>query len=437
MPGIKIRVNINAKVNATTIRRETYNGRDHWVLPSYTLPANVIMNGGLYPASEIDAHYKGLEGTMAPLGHPTMDGKFISAFSPEGVNIGHVGAWNRNVKKSGNRIFVEKWLDVEVAGRSEGGKRLLDRLEALEKGEDVPPIHTSVAVFLEQIPVNANDADPGYEWTAKIFGMDHDAILLDEVGAATPEQGVGIMVNADNAVPMKVNEGALEGITYRDRERMLDEAARKRWVLADSQFAYIVDMTDDQCVVLRYDGVNRLTEVYEYKIENGAAIFADTGAAVEQKTTWVEKLTKVPAVNKIIELFNRQVRPGNKQEGDMPLTPQERAELATEVSAEVGKALATNFAAQLKPLTDKIEAIELSNKTLNEGLTANARAAEAEKRVAVEAKFGKAVADALTGNALEEMYKQCGVAAPLTNGALGDRKEYGAPEPGAYFGGAK
>ncbi len=33
--------------------------------------------------------------------------------------------------------------------------------------------------------------------------MDHDAILLHEVGAATPEQGVGLMVNADLARPLE------------------------------------------------------------------------------------------------------------------------------------------------------------------------------------------------------------------------------------------
>jgi hypothetical protein len=65
-----IQVNITTKVNSQSIRRETYNGREHLVLPSYTLPANVVMNGGSVHAREIDAHYKGLEGTLAPLGHP-------------------------------------------------------------------------------------------------------------------------------------------------------------------------------------------------------------------------------------------------------------------------------------------------------------------------------------------------------------------------------
>lgn len=158
------------------------------MLPSYTLPANVVMNGGLYTQEQIDAHYKGLEGTPAPLGHPQVNGQFVSAFSPEGINAGHIGAWNRNVKKSGNRIYLEKWVDVARAGESEGGRELLERVAAIERGDDVPPIHTSVAAFLDQLEPNEQQRATGAEWVAKIHSMDHDAILLHEVGAATPEQ---------------------------------------------------------------------------------------------------------------------------------------------------------------------------------------------------------------------------------------------------------
>lgn len=223
---MKVQVNVTTKVNSQAIRRESYNGREHLVLPSYTLPANVVMNEGLYTASEIDAHYQGLEGTLAPLGHPQLNGAFISAFSPEGINQGHIGAWNRNVKKSGNRIYLEKWVDTQIANQSEGGRELISRVEAIERGDDVPPIHTSVAVFLDQLEPNEQQKATGAKWVAKIHGMDHDAILLHEVGAATPEQGVGLMVNADLATPLKANSGALIGESYRDREQRLNRAAK-------------------------------------------------------------------------------------------------------------------------------------------------------------------------------------------------------------------
>lgn len=432
---MKIQVNMNAKVNSKSIRREKHNGRDHWIMPSYTLPANVIMNGGLYPASEIDAHYKGLEGTLAPLGHPTVDGKFVSAFSPEGLNVGFIGAWNRNVKKAGTRIYAEKWIDVEVAKRHPDGVRLLERLEAIEKGEDVPPIHTSVAVFLEAVP-NTSD-DEGYQWTAKIHGMDHDAILLDEVGAATPEQGVGMMVNVEDAKPLIANKGVLEGISYRDREQLLDAAARLRWAQGENDFAYIVDFSETQAIVVhRYGNAEPIRAVFPYEVKDGVVTFGEAGVEVEQEISWVEKLQKVPAVNKIIEFFtNRQARPGITTEGDMPLTKEERDALVSETATALTPIIANSLSEALKGITGQLGALEANQKSITESLTANSRQAEADKRAIVAKKFGDVVANSLSGEPLDEMVKQCGVAAGLAgNSAANDTSvETGSPDPATYF----
>lgn len=203
MVQMMLQTNITTRVDGKKIRRIKHNGRDHVVIPSYTLPAGVVMNGGLYTAEEIDAHYETLEGTLAPLGHPVVNGQPVSAFLPESINAHHVGAFNRNVKKDGNRIAVEKWLDVDFARNSQQGRRLLDRIEAVERGEDVPPIHTSVAVLLEKLQPNSDQAARGVQWVAKLHSIDHDAILLDEPGAATPAEGVGMMVNADEAIPLE------------------------------------------------------------------------------------------------------------------------------------------------------------------------------------------------------------------------------------------
>lgn len=48
-----VRVLMAYQVNASSIRRETHNGREHIVVPSYTLPSDIVMNSGLYPHDEI------------------------------------------------------------------------------------------------------------------------------------------------------------------------------------------------------------------------------------------------------------------------------------------------------------------------------------------------------------------------------------------------
>ncbi|EPC3489420.1 hypothetical protein ACRZCU_001546 [Citrobacter freundii] len=420
---MSMHVNITTKVNSKSIRREMHNGREHLVLPSYTLPANVVMNGGLYTDTEINAHYTGLEGTLAPLGHPQVNGQFVSAFSPEGLCVGFVGAWNRNVKKSGNRVYLEKWVDTNRAQESEGGRELLDRVAAIERGEDVPPIHTSVAVYLDQLEANEDQKAMGAEWVAKIHGMDHDAILLHEVGAATPEQGVGLMVNADLATPMKVNAGALIGESYRERERRLEKAARDKFAPGENDYAWVADFTDSQAVVISNGGN---AQVYGYTVDGGKITFDDTGSPVARQESWVSIVA-----NKVKSLFTTQEPPAinHQTEGDMPLTKEELDQIGNIVSG----AIAANNEASLKPINEALALIQTNQKTLSDSLTANSRAEEVTKRAAVAAVHGEIVANALAGEALEAMFKNLGEATPLGTNSANNQTPTGAPEASTYF----
>jgi hypothetical protein len=183
---------VTTAVNTDKIRREDREGREVIVVPSATLPDDVIMNNVKYPAEEIKNSFATLNRTPAPLGHPEKGGMFLSASAPEAINEYWVGAWNENVRQEkmpngSYRVHVDKAIDVEVANRTEGGRAVL---EAIEKGE---PIHTSTGLFAN---LKESEED-GYGWTAHDIQFDHDAILLNEKGAATPEQGVGMMVNGD------------------------------------------------------------------------------------------------------------------------------------------------------------------------------------------------------------------------------------------------
>lgn len=185
--GQTVRANIRTAVNSEMIRREQRDGRDVLVIKSATLPDDIIMNGILYPTEEIEAGYKSLEGSPAPLGHPTVNGMFVSAKSALGLNIGYFGAWNANVQRQGGRVLLEKVIDVERANESKMGRRVL---AALEQGR---PIHTSTGLTMNLRECTKSDlADlEGFN-----MEFDHDAILLDEEGAAKPDQGVGMMVNS-------------------------------------------------------------------------------------------------------------------------------------------------------------------------------------------------------------------------------------------------
>lgn len=192
-----IRVNIRTQVNKKSIRKERRNGRDVIIVPSATLPDDVVMNGILYPADEIEKSYKSLDQTPAPLGHPNINGEFVSASHPEGMVRGFVGAWNENVRRENGRVLLDKVIDIEFASQTNGGKAVLD---AIDKGE---PVHTSTGLYgIREEIANADKDGPQYVMKEIIF--DHDAILLGEDGAATPDQGVGMMVNAKSPKGDKV-----------------------------------------------------------------------------------------------------------------------------------------------------------------------------------------------------------------------------------------
>jgi hypothetical protein len=182
----KVRVNVRTRVNNAMIVHEKRDGRDVIRVPSATLPDNVVMNRILYPAEEIAKSFKTLEGRPAPLGHPMVGNQYVSALHPQAINGYWIGAWNENVRRENGRVYVDKIIDVEVASRTEKGKQLLDAINQQQ------PIHTSTGIFLNVVEQQGSDHDG----VAHDMLIDHDAILLNQVGAATPQQGVGLMVNA-------------------------------------------------------------------------------------------------------------------------------------------------------------------------------------------------------------------------------------------------
>lgn len=181
------RVNVTRVLNTKAAKKEKRNGRDVIVVPSATMPDNIIMNRVKYPADEIKKSYLSLNRTPAPFNHPTVNGKFVSARDPEGINVGWIGAWNENVRYEKGKVYLDKVIDIERANQSEDGKRVL---EAIEKGK---PVHTSTGLLAHMEEVKDND---DYDVIAHDIEFDHDAILLDFTGAATPEDGVGLFVNA-------------------------------------------------------------------------------------------------------------------------------------------------------------------------------------------------------------------------------------------------
>jgi len=191
-------VQCRTAVKKSAIRHESIDGIEHIIIESSTLPDDIVMNGRLYPADVIESTYQTLELTFAPVEHPNIDGVDVSAYDPRAVHKYDAGAYNMNVRRKDGRVWVDKYINVQQAQKSDRGKHLLDRINELETSDSPRPIHTSIGAFLdvELLAEPVRNAQ-GIEYGSVVKDMliDHDAILLESTGAATPEQGVGLALN--------------------------------------------------------------------------------------------------------------------------------------------------------------------------------------------------------------------------------------------------
>lgn len=98
-------------INASNISTTTINDQEHYVIRgAVPIVDDIVMNGGLYPAEEINNSYQTMEGKLMPLPHPMVDGKYVSANDPRAINSYHVGAWAQNVSKSGDQVVMDVYM---------------------------------------------------------------------------------------------------------------------------------------------------------------------------------------------------------------------------------------------------------------------------------------------------------------------------------------
>ena len=392
----RIRVNVATPVATTTVRAEVRAGRNVLIVPSKTLPDNIVMNGVLYPADEIVKSFHTLEGTQAPFGHPQVDGQYVNALHPVALNSAHIGAHNENVRQVDGVVLLDKVIDVEVAERTEQGRRVLD---AINKAD---PIHTSTGLTYD--PETAPPGQP-YHTIARNMIFDHDCILLDEPGAATPAQGVGMMVNS----------GVLD-VGMIERRETLTAAVRLLEPLGKG--CYWLRDYDDSTAIFDFEaeGQHTSTEYASaYTIDNtGVVVLSGDIYPVRQVTTWERVKSAIRGI-----VAPAAVTSANSGTSKMD---------ETKVQAMLDQHMAGVTALLQEHAEKQAEALTAVNANVD-ALAAEQRvkvdAVTAANRAIVAAKHGEIVANALEGEALTEMAQQCqregAESAPLTgaNAATG------------------
>ncbi|HAU4332666.1 TPA: DUF2213 domain-containing protein [Citrobacter freundii] len=441
-------------INASNISTTTINGQEHYVIRgAVPIVDDIVMNGGLYPAEEINNSYLTMERKLMPLGHPMVNGKYVSANDPQAVNDYYAGAWAQNVSKAGDKTVNDVYVNKAVAETKPDGKRLIARLDEMIAGTNSEPIHLSTGLLLNKEQKAGESKGKKYSWVAHNMQFDHIAILLDEPGAGTPEEGVGMFVNADG------QEGEVEAASLIDAANSLKEGLLNK---VKFFFAHNSDASFDEIYQMLRDAIRAPSgsDVYRYVVtvwpdkfiyEEGGKLFQQKYLIDDEQVTLVGYSVEVvrkpteyevktngeqnPMKEKMIAALNAA---GVKTEGltdDQVWDAYNQQALKKEGNGDSGQtqinsdAITAAVNAALTPLNEKLTKLETQ-------LQANAESSLKTKRDAVKAKFSfmtEAAINSLTGDALNDMYSQCQTSTGLNpafqgNGAQSEILNMEAPE---------
>lgn len=182
-----ITVNSGAK-----IRRATYNGREYLVAPITMIVPGVLAgsHGPLYyPPGEMKKKPAIWNGKPIVVGHPYKNGQPVTAKASGVLEKQGIGFLRNATYK--NKLKAEGWFDAERT--KELSPRIYDSLIHNK------PIESSTGLFTDNDPVPLGAVDNKgrpYGFIARNHRADHLAVLTDERGACSIEDGCGVLVNS-------------------------------------------------------------------------------------------------------------------------------------------------------------------------------------------------------------------------------------------------
>lgn len=434
-------------INASNISTTTINGQEHYVIRgAVPIVDDIVMNGGLYPAEEINNSYQTMERKLMPLGHPMVNGKYVSANDPQAVNDYYAGAWAQNVSKASDKVVMDVYVNKAVAEAKPDGKRLIQRLDDMITGNDADPIHVSTGLLLNKEQKAGESKGKKHSWVAHNMQFDHIAILLDEPGAGTPEEGVGMFVNADGQegevetaslidAANSLKDGLVNKVklflthnsdaSFDEIYQMLREAIRAP--SGSDVYRYVVTVWPDKFI---YEEGSKLFQ-QKYLIDDNAVTLVGEPIEVVRKPTEYEVKTngeQNPMKQKMIAALNAAgvTTEGLTDDQVWDAYNEQMKKSASDDKKDGGddiddagkskkKEQATNneeMPAWAKVLTEQVTA-------LNSQINASAETEKGNMRAAVKAKFGMTdvAVNALDGEPLKELFAQCQTSTGL-NGAF-------------------
>ena len=170
--------------------RQDIDGEEHLVLPVIALKEGVL-NDVFYSRNEIETFAMAWNGVPVPVSHPKAHGHNISANSPEQEAKTNIGKFY-NVKYEDGKLKGEIWINIAKAERL-GHKEIVNKLESGQMME------VSTGLFSEIEQKSGSYESKPYNLVATNIRPDHLALLPNEEGACSVEDGCGVPRTNENS----------------------------------------------------------------------------------------------------------------------------------------------------------------------------------------------------------------------------------------------
>lgn len=211
---------------AANVRRENIAGRSYLVAPvSMIVPG--VLNGSkgslMYPADEVQKNPGVWNNVPITYGHPYgRNNEAVSARDPSVLDRFQLGAVFNDRFENGKRV-AEGWFDEQLTKT-----KAPEVYAALNAGT---PMEVSTGLFTDDEPAQSGATFNGqtYQFVARNYRPDHLAVLSNQRGACSNQDGCGLNVNAAPNQPKSQNTGKFKAMNAGTGRGETHQSAQDGW----------------------------------------------------------------------------------------------------------------------------------------------------------------------------------------------------------------
>ena len=186
---------VTFQTNQAKTRYETKEGKQFLVVPCVMMTEGVhqgSMGALYYPESELSKTPAIWNHKPVVVYHPQFNGQSVSACDPIILETYRIGELY-NTKWEDGKLKTECWIDEEKANKVDNRV-----IEAIQNGS---MMEVSTGLFTDNEVIEGEWNGENYVSIARNYRPDHLAILPDQIGACSIEDGAGLLRNQQEDTP--------------------------------------------------------------------------------------------------------------------------------------------------------------------------------------------------------------------------------------------